>query len=261
MSSTHSVFLMYHELEMEGRPLCQLEPGYVRYILPHATFAKQMAWLKQQGIDGKSVTQTLDFASHPSVAITFDDGSETDLICAAPVLREAGFGATFYITTGFLGKRGYLSTAQLRELDGFGFEIGCHSMTHPYLSDIDQQQLETEITGAKQTLEQLLGHNIGHFSCPGGRYDDRTLETARRAGFRTVATSRYSANSLSTDRYRLGRVALLRDMNLDEFGELCRGRGLWKKRATEVARSTVRNLFGNTIYDRVRAHVLESRRH
>lgn len=261
MSSKQSVFLMYHELELDGRALCQSDPGYVRYILPHAMFVKQVAWLKQQGIDGKSVTQTLDFAGIPSVAITFDDGSETDLICAAPVLREACFGATFYITTGFLGKRGYLSASQLRELDRLGFEIGCHSMTHPYLSDIDQHELEIEILGAKQTLEQLLGHEIDHFSCPGGRYDQRTLEMAKRAGFRSVATSRYSANSSSTDRYQLGRVALLRDTNLEEFGDLCRGNGLWKKRASEVARSTVRHVFGNAIYDRFRAHMLASRRH
>ena len=43
-----------------------------------------------------------------SVCITFDDGCETDLIAAAPVLRESGFSATFYLTAGFLGTPGYL---------------------------------------------------------------------------------------------------------------------------------------------------------
>jgi peptidoglycan/xylan/chitin deacetylase (PgdA/CDA1 family) len=259
MSAAHAVFLMYHELELQGRPLCQSDPGYVRYILPRATFVDQITWLKRQGFHGQSVTGALGFSSEPSVAITFDDGSETDLICAAPALKEAGFGATFYITTGFLGKQGYLSTSQLKELDGLGFEIGCHSMTHSYLSDIDSRQLEDEIAGAKQMLEQLLGHPIQHFSCPGGRYDQRTLETARRAGFQTVANSRYSTNSSSSDRYQLGRVAILRDMNLEEFGDISRGNGLWKKRAADAARGAVRNLFGNSIYDRLRATVLASR--
>ena len=68
-----------------------------------------------------------------TVCITFDDGCETDLLAAAPILKEFGFGATFYITVGFLGKPGYLSEAQVRNLSALGFEIGCHSLTHPYL--------------------------------------------------------------------------------------------------------------------------------
>jgi hypothetical protein len=28
---------------------------------------------------------------------------------------------------------------------------------------------------AKLQIEQIIGHPIEHFSCPGGRYDQRTL--------------------------------------------------------------------------------------
>src|SRR5208283_5086967 len=62
-----------------------------------------------------------------------------------PILQQCDFAATFFITTGFLEKRGYLSKPQLRELSGLGFEIGCHSMTHPYLTDLDDQGLHREI--------------------------------------------------------------------------------------------------------------------
>jgi Polysaccharide deacetylase len=259
MSSPQIVFLMYHELELPGRPLCQSDPGYVRYILPRDEFVDQIAWLKQQGFRGLSVSQALEFSSGPSVAITFDDGSETDLITAAPVLQKASFAATFYVTAGFVEKPGYLSVAQMRELRKSGFEIGCHSMTHPYLSDIDPAQLETEIVGAKHKIEEWLGESIHHFSCPGGRYDERTLATARRAGFLTVANSRYHANSASTDRFQLGRVALFRGTDVETFGNLCRGRGLWKKRASDAARRAARQVFGNSAYDRFRAAILSPR--
>ena len=46
MAASRIVFLMYHELELAGRKLCQSEPGYVRYILPLETFRGQMAWMK-----------------------------------------------------------------------------------------------------------------------------------------------------------------------------------------------------------------------
>lgn len=259
MSPPQIVFLMYHELELAGRPLCQSDPGYIRYILSREKFVDQVAWLKQQGFRGLSVTESLTFPSEPSVAVTFDDGSETDLIAAAPVLKSAGFGATFYVTAGFVGKRGYLSLAQLRELRKLGFEIGCHSKTHPYLPDLDSAELEAEIGGAKCMLEEWLGEPIHHFSCPGGRYDVRTLAAARRAGFLTVANSRYHANSASTHRYQLGRVAIFRETDAETFAHLCRGRGLWKKRASDAARRATRQVFGNSAYDRIRAAVLSPR--
>jgi peptidoglycan/xylan/chitin deacetylase (PgdA/CDA1 family) len=261
MAPSRIVFLMYHELELPGRKLVQSAPGYVRYILPLETFQNQMQWLKNSGYRGLSVSEAIRYPQELSVCLTFDDGCETDLIAAAPVLREFGFRATSYLTSGWLGTPGYLSTDQVRELDSLGFEIGCHSITHPYLSDISDFELGREIVDAKLQIEQILGHTIEHFSCPGGRYDERTLETARRAGFRTVANSRFYANSSGTSSYELGRVAMLRDMSLQEFGATCQGRGLWKKELQDRTRRSVRQVLGNRAYDKLRAAVLGERQH
>jgi peptidoglycan/xylan/chitin deacetylase (PgdA/CDA1 family) len=134
-------YLMYHELEIPGRALCQDEPGYVRYIVRASDFRTQMESVKSSGRLGLSVSEALAKPELPAVVVTFDDGCETDLIHAAPLLRELGFNATFYVTVGFLDRRGYLSRTQLRELSDLGCEIGSHSMTHPYLCDLDQEQL------------------------------------------------------------------------------------------------------------------------
>jgi peptidoglycan/xylan/chitin deacetylase (PgdA/CDA1 family) len=257
MSTSRIVFLMYHELELAGRKLCQSEPGYVRYILPIETFRQQMSWLQQSGWRGVNVSEAIQYPERgPSVCITFDDGCETDLIAAAPVLREFDFNATFYLTSGFLGTPGYLEPGQARELGAQGFEIGCHSMTHPYLSDLDDPALRREILDAKLQIEQIVGHPIKHFSCPGGRYDERTLQMARRAGFATAANSRFYANSSDTNPFELGRVAMLRGLTLEAFSETCHGRGLWKKRFQHQARHGVQRVLGNHAYDRLRAILL-----
>jgi peptidoglycan/xylan/chitin deacetylase (PgdA/CDA1 family) len=261
MAPSRIVFLMYHELELPGRKLIQSEPGYMRYILPIETFRSQMQWLKSSGFRGLSVSEAVRYPQEAGVCITFDDGCETDLISAAPVLREFGFRATFYLTAGFLGTPGYQSADQVRELDALGFEIGCHSMTHPYLSDLSDAELGREIVDARLQIEQVLGHAIEHFSCPGGRYDRRTLETARRAGFRTVANSRCHANSADTGLYELGRVAMLRDLPLGEFGATCQGRGLWKKQLQDWTLHGVRRALGNDVYDQVRAALLGEQQH
>jgi peptidoglycan/xylan/chitin deacetylase (PgdA/CDA1 family) len=276
MAGSRITFLMYHELELAGRKLCQSEPGYVRYILPIEKFRRQMEWIKQSGFRGLSVGEALRFpaeshpperhpaarhsaerhSAEPGICITFDDGCETDLIAAAPVLREFGFHATFYLTAGFLGTAGYLSDEQVRELDAQGFEIGCHSMTHAYLSDLAEIELKREIAGAKTRIEQIIGHAIDHFSCPGGRYDQRTLAMAHYAGFKTVANSEFHANDSSTSNYELGRIAMLRDLSISEFSAICHGRGLWKKRVQLQTRRSAQRLLGNRNYDRLRALLL-----
>jgi len=256
MAPAQIVFLMYHELELAGRKLCQSEPGYVRYILPIETFRNQMAWLKSNDWRGLNVGEAIRYPDGPSVCITFDDGCETDLIAAAPVLREFGFNATFYLTAGFLGTPGYLNDNQARDLDQQGFQVGCHSMTHPYLSDLPEAELKREIVDAKGQIEKIIGHPIEHFSCPGGRYDERTLEVAQHAGFATVANSQFYANSPRTSPYELGRVAMLRDFTLDQFSAMCRGRGLWKKRLPHQVRRGVQLALGNRMYDRLRQVVL-----
>ena len=250
------VFLMYHELELPGRPLCQSEPGYIRYVLSLESFRSQLAWLVRNGWLGLSVGAALRYPSGKSVALTFDDGCETDLIAVAPLLTENGFNATFYITAGFVGTPGHLSSAQLLQLHDCGFEIGCHSMTHPYLDDLDQAALRREFVDAGKKLEDTIGAKVEHFSCPGGRYDDRTSAQAREAGYRSLATSQAHANSPATDPFSLGRVAIMRDTDNSTFSRVCSGTGLWKTRLGESVRGAARSALGNSLYDRVRSRLL-----
>ena len=252
------VFLMYHELKLPGRRLCQPSPGYIRYVLPVSDFRTQIQLLRAERWQGLNVREALKFPSRPSVAITFDDGCETDLLAAAPALLEMGMSATFYITTGFLGQRGYLSRVQLQELSSLGFEVGCHSQTHPDLTELDQAGLYREIVEAKLHLEEIIGKPVEHFSCPGGRYDRKVIDLTRFAGYRTLATSRAKANRASSDPYLLGRVPVLRGIDPFVFQELCSGKRLWSMHLQDTLRNSARTILGNSFYDSVRESVLGS---
>jgi peptidoglycan/xylan/chitin deacetylase (PgdA/CDA1 family) len=256
MTGPKRVFLMYHELEIPGRALCQSEPGYLRYVVTRDNFRNQINLIKADGWCAVNVSDSFSQPESPAVVITFDDGCETDLLCAAPMLKEANFGATFYITVGFLGKAGYLSLNQLRQLSDQGFEIGCHSWTHPYLTDLNIQELRKEIGDAKSRLEEITGRKVNHFSCPGGRWDDRAAKVAQESGYLTFATSRTHANTSTTDPFALGRVPVMRGTELKTFAAICRGQGLRQMRLANSARETARNLLGNSTYDRIRGALL-----
>lgn len=261
MSEQGIVFLMYHELELPGRPLCQSQAGYSRYVVEESDFRSQLRWLQEAGWCGISVSEALTSGSQgagerPSVAITFDDGCESDFIAAAPVLKKAGYNATFYVTAGFIGQRGYTNPAQIRELSTLGFEVGCHSMTHAYLTDLDDRGLRREISEAKMRLEEILGKQVEHFSCPGGRNNARVIQAARDAGYRSLANSRIHGNTSTTDPFALGRVAILRETELPSFQSICRGEGFWKIQWRERLQSAAKQVLGNSLYDRGRALLL-----
>jgi peptidoglycan/xylan/chitin deacetylase (PgdA/CDA1 family) len=249
---------MYHELELPGRELCQRGEGYTRYVLLERDFQDQLTLLKAAGAAGISVGEALrrEESGASVIALTFDDGSETDLITAAPALREVGFHATFYLVSGFLGRKGYLSQRQARELAEQGFEVGCHSMTHRYLPDLTISELRREVSDAKTELEQILGRPVEHFSCPGGRWNRRVAEMAREAGYASVATSRIGTNAAAADRFRLARVTVMRKTSADEFTRLCRREGLFPLRVRQAVLTAVQSVLGNAVYDKIRAALL-----
>ncbi|MGH9359437.1 MAG: polysaccharide deacetylase family protein [Terriglobia bacterium] len=255
------ICLMYHELERAGRPLCCNEPGYVRYVVREADFLLELQSLAAAGTSGQSLSKALESSQDglAGVAITFDDGCETDWLVAAPVLKQLGFGATFYVVAAWIGQRGYLTMDQLHSLAGDGFEIGCHSMTHAYLTGLDAASLQREIAASKDCLEQITGKRVEHFSCPGGRWNAAVSECCRKAGYRSVATSRIGINRAAGGSFRLARVAVQRDTALPAFESLCRGNGLWMPQARQALLDSAKAVVGNSTYERIRAGMLDRR--
>ena len=256
MGSAGTVFLMYHELGSPDRAPCHSEPGYVRYVVPAHEFREHMERLADEGWRASNVTQSIASFGGKNVCITFDDGCETDLTMAAPLLNKLGFGATSYITVQYLRQPGYMSHPQVRELQAAGFEIGCHSLTHPYLTDIDDKQLHDETFGAKDQLEQIAGVRVDHFSCPGGRWNARVLQAVKEAGYRTMATSRTGVNFPTSDPFALARVAILNGMNSEAVSRLCQGKGLAGTQMKERGRDVLKRILGNRVYDSLRGIVV-----
>jgi peptidoglycan/xylan/chitin deacetylase (PgdA/CDA1 family) len=255
------VFLMYHEVESKGRRLVDESPGYRRYVVNEEQFAGQLEFVSQRGFSGANVSESLkaltsNHSRQPVVCFTFDDGCASDLNVAAPLLTRNGFNATFYVTVDHLGKAGYLTKSELRELSDSGFEIGSHSMTHRHLSDLDPKQIRAELEDSRRALEEIVGKAIVHFSCPGGRVNGYVTQAALETGYETVATSQLGANSATSNRFALTRVAIKRDMNLKTFARICSGKGQFLMRSEDSILLMGKRILGNERYDRLRSTVL-----
>ena len=62
---------------------------------------------------------------------TFDDGGVSYYTVVADRLEAQGWRGHCFVSTDFIGQRGFLTAAQIRELDARGHVIGSHSASHP----------------------------------------------------------------------------------------------------------------------------------
>lgn len=81
----------------------------------------------------------------PMVAMTFDDGFLTDYTNAYPLMTEKGIKGTSYITTNWVGNSGFMTWDNIRELRDNGWDIQCHTHTHPPLGQRTEEEIRYEI--------------------------------------------------------------------------------------------------------------------
>jgi peptidoglycan/xylan/chitin deacetylase (PgdA/CDA1 family) len=251
-------YLMYHEIERPGVDPARDDAGYLRYVISTATFGDQLAFLARSGKRGISTGQAVaaDNDLDDAVAITFDDGCASDLAVAAPKLAEHGWTATFYVTVDHVDRPGFLSRGDVRELADRGFEIGSHALTHRYLTGLDAAELDSELLDSRHWLEDVIGRDVRHFSCPGGRWSQQVAERAAESGYESVAVSRPVANTPGSDPFQLGRFAVTTATDARTFQLIMNARLPLAARCLQLATSLSRSVLGDRRYDRLRDRLL-----
>jgi peptidoglycan/xylan/chitin deacetylase (PgdA/CDA1 family) len=252
-----TVALQYHEIQCGDVPLISSDPGAKLYCVTEEAFRSQLSALSSAGKRTIPVGQFLSEAPQGGdVILTFDDGCATDLLVAAPALRALRFGATFFVTAARVGRAGYLSAAQLRELYQSGFEIGAHGLTHRVLPILARPELDRELAESRSRLEDVLGAAVLHLSYPGGRYDRSVVLAAKRAGYRSASTSRVGMNTQRTDRFRLRRVAITRSTTPQQLVAWTGGERLLVPWVRDTVLLVAKQVLGHARYDRIRNRLL-----
>jgi len=125
-----------------------------------------------------------------SVHLTFDDGGASAHDHVAGLLEDLGWRGHFFITTNWIGKAGFVTADQIRDLRARGHVIGSHSCSHPpRMSYCSADQLRREWTNSIAVLSEIVGGHVDVASVPGGYYARNVAEAAAEAGIRTLFTS------------------------------------------------------------------------
>jgi peptidoglycan/xylan/chitin deacetylase (PgdA/CDA1 family) len=167
------------------------------------------------------------------VLITFDDGYQGVHRYALPILREHGFRATVFVTTGWL--RGpyeiggaaldtMLDWDEVRELAAEGAEIGGHSHSHPQLDQLPDGELRCEVERCREIVTEHVGAPPASFAYPYGYSDRRVWQTVRAAGFTQAVAVGNALATAHQSPFSLRRVTVRRSTGQEEFAQLAEGR-------------------------------------
>jgi peptidoglycan/xylan/chitin deacetylase (PgdA/CDA1 family) len=174
----------------------------------------------------------------PVMAITFDDGN-ADNLAAVARLGALGAFATVYVTTGAVGEPGHLTADEVAILAGDPLvEVGAHTITHPYLDELSEDELHEEVTGSKEQLEEMTGMEARTFAYPYGAYDRHVRDAVAAAGFDSACAVKNALSHRADDPLAIARWIVERDTPPQRLAEVLDGRGIPRAWAHERLRTT-----------------------
>jgi len=78
-----------------------------------------------------------------------------------------------------------------------GFMIGGHTMTHPRLTEVSQEQLKRELSDNMAIIREFFGQPECGMAYPYGAYDETVEAAVREAGYKYARTTRNTKGELS----------------------------------------------------------------
>jgi len=201
-------------------------------VVSPVMFAAHMAYLWMSGwhcVRLEDLASAMDGTRHlptRAFAITFDDGYVGIYQHAVPLLRRFQYTATIFVPSALVGQRGKLDhtapvdkmdAVQLRRLCDLGYSVGSHTRTHADLPLLSDDELRSEIVGARDDLEALVDRSVSTFCYPFGHYSPRAVEIVQAAGHTLACSTEYGRVYGGSDRFLLPRVAIGDNLSLPKF--------------------------------------------
>lgn len=198
------------------------------FVSPES-FERQLEYLKHSrtlviSLDSLKNTLLIEPKTHAEgqAVFTFDDGYLDNYDAALPLLIRYGFKAAFFITTGWIGGESpeghpMMNEKQIRELSDAGMTVGAHTVTHPWLAKIPEEEARRELADSKARLEDIIGREVNWLCYPSGSFNPQIEELARELGYvgacSVIRDNRMHAGQL----YHLPRVMVMHDTSLLRF--------------------------------------------
>ena len=204
--------IMYHRFNENKYPSTNIKMNI---------FDEQMQMIKNLGYDfydAKLFEKEFDqVKDEKKILVSIDDGFKSFYEEAWPYLKKNNIPFILFISTQPVGKNGYMSWDQIREIEKSKLgTIGHHSHTHEYLIDMTNEDFINDIETASSIFKEKLGYIPSIFSYPFGEYS-KFMKDYIASKF-TIAFGQHSGViDLNKDRFELPRFPIN-----EKYGDLKR---------------------------------------
>jgi peptidoglycan/xylan/chitin deacetylase (PgdA/CDA1 family) len=120
------------------------------------------------------------------VILTFDDATANQYSVVAPLLKEYGFGATFFICEfppNFADTSKYMNWRQICELDRMGFEIANHTRNHPSIGKLKDDKILEQLNYIERKCDSMKITQPTTFAYPGYSLSPAVLKILEQKGY------------------------------------------------------------------------------
>ncbi len=186
---------------------------------------KQMEYLKENNYDVIFASEINKVQHYKKpVVLTFDDGWQDVYNIAFPYAKELNMKINMYVITDFVGTPGYCTLEQLKEMKESGLvEIDSHTLSHPYLAQLSEEQVKKELEESKAYLKENLGIESLVICYPSGSQNTMVQNVAKenyKYGL-LMDGGVFDYNSDNSNLYAIERIYARRSMSLDTFINYC----------------------------------------
>ena len=159
--------LMYHRFDESKYPSTNIQMDIFKEQI------KIIQNLQYKFYDPKNLDKNFDTSKkEKKILITIDDAFFSFYKIAWPYLKEEKIPFILFVSTENIGKNGYMTWEQIKELEKESFVyIGNHSHSHNYLVDLKYEDFISDIDTASSIFKKHLGYNPFFFSYPFGEYN------------------------------------------------------------------------------------------
>ena len=171
---------MYHRFEENKYPSTNIKKEvFIEHI-------KTIKSLDINFIDFKKFKEIIKININKNyVLLTIDDAFESFYLNAWPILEEEKIPFILFINTREIGKYGYMTWDQIRDISKEKFvHIGNHSYSHEYLIDKTDNEIRNDINIAIDDFKKNLGYLSPYFSYPYGEYSNSFQKIIKKYGFK-----------------------------------------------------------------------------
>lgn len=115
--------------------------------------------------------------------LTFDEGYENGYTPKIlDILKANNVKAAFFVTGHYVKTQPEL----VKRMAAEGHIVGNHTMNHPSLPDISDEEIKKELQPVEELFTKLTGKKMKYLRPPKGEYSERTLAVTRQLGYYNI---------------------------------------------------------------------------